>query len=60
MKCNQDGCGDDAAFRFTWPGKDEAGICKAHAPKLMGVAEAMGMYVQLIPLAALDTAGEPK
>ena len=50
MKCNQKDCENDAAFRFTWPGNDEAGICHEHAPKLKGVAEAMGLHLQLIPL----------
>lgn len=50
MKCNQDKCGNDATFRFTWPGKDEAGICGEHAPKLLNIADAIGLYVQLIPL----------
>jgi len=50
MLCNQVGCGQPAVFRFTWPGRDEAGICADHAKRLEGVAAAMGCYVQLIPL----------
>ena len=50
MKCNQQDCDNVAAFRFTWPGRDEAGICAEHAPKLSGVAATMGLYMQLIPL----------
>jgi hypothetical protein len=50
MKCNQQGCQNEAAFRFTWPGSDEAGICAQHAPKLDAVAQAMGLHLQVIPL----------
>ena len=25
--CNQKGCDNEAMYRFTWPGRDEAGIC---------------------------------
>ena len=63
MKCNQHGCENPAAFRFTWPGRDEAGICEAHAPKLRNIAAAIGCYVQLIPLEAMAEAqsgGEPE
>ena len=48
--CNQNGCDRPAAFRFTWPGKDEAGICLAHSVALENVASAMGFHIQLIPL----------
>lgn len=48
--CNQKGCEKPAAFRYTWPGQDEAGICLIHAEQLSAVAAAMGLYVQLIPL----------
>ncbi len=49
-RCNQSGCEHEPAYRFTWPGRDEEGICEMHAAKLTGVARAMGLYVQLIPL----------
>lgn len=42
-------CGRPAVRRYTWPGRDESFICQEHLPKLMGVAAAMGLYVQLIP-----------
>lgn len=59
--CNQHGCDLPATFRFTWPGRDEAGICHAHAPKLRGVAEALGLHLQLIPLSqqADDSVEDP-
>lgn len=54
MKCNQEGCDSPPAFRFTWPGRDEACICAIHALKLRGVAGAMGLYVQMVPLTPDD------
>lgn len=52
-KCNQKGCDAPASYRFTWPGNDEAFICEGHVAKLRGIANAMGMYLQV---AALDLA----
>jgi hypothetical protein len=43
-------CGEHAAFRYTWPGRDESFICVEHAATLQNVAQHMGLYVQLIPL----------
>lgn len=50
MKCNQVDCENPAAFRFTWPGRDEAGICVQHEPKLRGISFAMGLHLQIIPI----------
>jgi hypothetical protein len=50
MICNQDGCGETGAFRFTWPGRDEQAICADHATKLRVVAEALGFHLQLVAL----------
>lgn len=50
-------CGEFAAFRYTWPGKDEAHICVDHAAQLMGVARAISLPLQLIPLSY--GAGDP-
>ncbi len=50
MTCNQDGCEDPAAFRFTWPGQDEAGICFGHVDQLSSVASALGFHLQIIPI----------
>ncbi len=50
MKCSQNDCEESSVFRYTWPGKDEAGACPEHAEKLLGVAQAIGMHLQLIPL----------
>lgn len=43
-------CQNRSAYRFTWPGKKEDYICDAHAPLLLGVARAIGLHLQLIPV----------
>lgn len=43
-------CQHTAAYRYTWPGRDEAFICTDHVGKLKAVADAIGCYVQIIPL----------
>lgn len=43
-------CPAPAAYRYTWPGGDEARICEEHSAHMRGVARAMGMHLQLIPL----------
>lgn len=48
--CNQKGCALPGAYRFTWPGNDEATICEEHVGKLRGIASAMGMHLQVVPL----------
>ena len=61
MSCNQksssrrngDGetvCGKPGAYRYTWPGNDEAEICQEHTAHLRGVARALGLHLQLIPI----------
>jgi hypothetical protein len=50
MTCNQNKCSERAGYRFTWPGGDEAGICKEHIGKLRMIANAMGLYLQIIPI----------
>ena len=57
--CGQDKCDRFAAYRFTWPGKDESFICEGHVTKLLSVADAMGLYVQVIPLVR-DHAMDPR
>ena len=46
-------CSNHAAFRFTWPGKDESFICVDHARQLQGLANEIGLHLQLIPLSDL-------
>jgi hypothetical protein len=48
--CNQNGCGLPPVARYTWPGKNEAGICGAHVVSLRNIAAAMGLPLQIIPL----------
>lgn len=43
-------CQNVAAFRYTWPGRDESVICVQHASYLQKVANAIGLHVQLIPI----------
>ena len=43
-------CPHEAAFRYTWPGNDEALICSMHARRASKIAEAMGFHLQMIPL----------
>lgn len=60
MICNQTMCERPAAFRFTWPGRDEAGICEVHGPNMKDIAEAMGMHVRLIPLSSAAAMRSPQ
>lgn len=48
--CNQANCETPGAFRFTWPGNDEAEICWEHVPKLAAVASAMGLHLEIRPV----------
>ncbi len=43
-------CPDRAIARYTWPGRDEQVICRAHGEQVLAVAEAIGMHLQLIPI----------
>ena len=45
MKCNQ-----QALFRYTWAGRDESYCCLEHAQGIKTIADAIGYYVQFIPL----------
>lgn len=54
MKCSQKDCTEEPTFRYTWPGKDEAFVCVPHAGQMTGVARAIGLHLQLIPLTADD------
>lgn len=53
-KCAQSKCGADAAFRYTWAGRDESYTCATCAIKLANVANAIGYRVQMIPLDVYD------
>lgn len=43
-------CSNEAAFRFTWPGRDESFICADHVPKLKAIAGAMGLPLSIVEL----------
>lgn len=45
MKCEMTAVG-----RFTWPGRAESFICAGHEPKLVGLAQAMGLPLEVIHL----------
>ncbi len=47
-------CDNQARYRFTWPGKDEAVICEDHVGRLRGLASAIGLHLQVIPLSEED------
>lgn len=57
VTCSQNGCTTRSVARYTWPGRDEAGICAEHLPKLQGVAKALGLYLQIIPIDPEDDDG---
>lgn len=52
-------CGNPAALRYTWAGRDEAFICIMCAPKLAAVSRAMGYPLQMIPVGPVFE-GEPR
>lgn len=52
--CGQKHCREYGSYRYTWPGRDEAAVCEQHSRKLRGIADAMGLYLQLIPLTIED------
>ena len=62
MNCNQKDpdCELPPAFRFTWPGREEAFICVIHVVQLEWVARGMGLPLQIIPLTIEDYLKEPK
>ena len=50
MPKTQTTCPRTAAYRYTWPGRDESFICTEHVGKLKSVAAAIGCHLQVIPL----------
>lgn len=48
-------CDQTATYRYTWPGRDEAFICEEHSKKFASVANAMGLYLQLVPIETTAT-----
>jgi len=50
MKCNQSNCDKNATYLFTWPNENQKGICEECSKKLKAIANAMGLYIQLIKI----------
>lgn len=50
IQCCQKGCEYQVVARFTWPGQDESYVCNEHEQKLISVARAIGLHLQVIPL----------
>ena len=48
--CSQEWCGEVGAYRYTWPGQDEALICEHHVGIPRNIAKAIGMPLQIIEL----------
>lgn len=56
-KCITKTCENEGRYRFTWPGRDEAAICGDCFPQLVGVADALGLHLQIRPIGdELETA----
>ena len=53
-------CQEYAAYRYTWPGRDEAFICSRHQQKAAALAGSMGMHLQFIPLEPCTEEDHPK
>ena len=54
MQCQTRDCDRPPAYRFTWPGRDESACCAICALQIQGVAGAIGLYLQMIPLTVDD------
>lgn len=59
MKCGTTICEAPATHRFTWPGRDEQLACETCAARARGVAAAMGLHLQVLPLELLTFELEP-
>lgn len=46
-RCATDGCERPPVARYTWPGREEAVVCRAHAMAALRVAEACGFHLQV-------------
>jgi hypothetical protein len=44
-------CDKPATYAYTWPGRDQSYICLRHAVYLRNVANAIGLRLQLTPVA---------
>ena len=50
LRAGESRCGELACVRYTWPGKPEAVVCIDHAQQIAGIAQTMGLPLQLIPI----------
>lgn len=50
LYCDQVGCKEPPAYRYTWPGRDETGICEEHVGWLRQVIVAIDLALEIIPL----------
>jgi hypothetical protein len=54
--CSSTGCNGCAAFKFTWPGKDQSAVCALCAAKVRSVASSIGLRVELRSITAEEHA----
>ena len=54
MTRNVNLCQQPAAVRYTWPGRDEAVVCRRHANAIAFVAKAIDLNLQMIQLSEAD------
>jgi len=47
-------CGNQAVYRYTWPGQREALCCQGCADRLLNVATAMGFNLQFVELSVVE------
>lgn len=50
-------CPEIAKFRYTWPGSIEIYVCEDHMNQFKHISEAMGFFMQFIPLEGTDLEG---
>jgi len=53
-ECSQPDCDSPAAFRYTWPGRDEARVCLMCSARVSALASWLSLHLQFIPLTADD------
>lgn len=43
-------CQNPGAYKYTWPGRNEAYACKVHAAEVRALANMGGLYIQIRPI----------
>ncbi len=57
MKCSQKSCSETAVWAYFWPGHSEPLVgCEVCTRKAIGVAEAMGFDLCVLPIASFQQA----